>query len=230
MSEQILPHTNSAKRIIEALIFASDEPLTAKQILTVFADAPRTAEEFKISADDVLSFISELNNEYETQERAFRIVSISGGFQYATLPHYARWVGELFKEKIRRRLSQAAVETLAIIAYKQPVAKPDIEAIRGVNVDYIISTLLERNLITIVGRAETIGRPLLYGTTDYFLHHFGIHSIADLPKLREIEELMRETELEQEKQALAEETAQLAESDEFTQANALAEKLPPVSV
>lgn len=229
MSEQ-LQQTNSAKRILEALIFASDEPLTVKQILTVFAEAPRTAEEFHLTASNIAEHINELNNEYELQERAFRIVAISGGYQFATLPHYARWVGELFKEKIRRRLSPAAVETLAIIAYKQPVAKPDIEAIRGVNVDYIISTLLERNLITIVGRADTIGRPLLYGTTDYFLHHFGIHSIADLPKLREIEELMRETELEQEKQALADETAQIAESDEFAQANALAEKLPPVAV
>jgi segregation and condensation protein B len=228
MSEHIPQQTNSARRILEALLFASDEPLTVKQILTVFAEAPRTAEEFHLTADDVATIINELNNEYELQERAFRIITIAGGYQYATLPHYARWIGELFKEKIRRRLSQAAVETLAIIAYKQPVAKPDIEAIRGVNVDYIISTLLERNLITIVGRAESIGRPLLYGTTEYFLHHFGIHSIADLPKLREIEELMRETELEQEKQALADETALLAEKDEFTQATVAAENLPEV--
>ena len=135
----------------------------------------------------------------------------------------------IIQRKIRRRLSRRCGNTCDY-CIQTASCKTDIEAIRGVNVDYIISTLLERNLITIVGRAETIGRPLLYGTTDYFLHHFGIHSIADLPKLREIEELMRETELEQEKQALAEETAQLAESDEFTQANALAEKLPPVSV
>jgi len=112
-------------------------------------------------------------------------------------------VGKLFKEKARRKLSQTAVETLAIIAYKQPITKSEIEFIRGVNADYIMKTLLEKNLATITGRAHSPGRPLLYGTTPEFLKHFGLNEITDLPKPREIEELLGETELEVEKRMLA---------------------------
>ena len=113
------------------------------------------------------------------------------------------WVGKLFKEKARRKLSQTAVETLAIIAYKQPITKSEIEFIRGVNADYIMKTLLEKNLAAIVGRAHSPGRPLLYGTTPDFLKHFGLNEITDLPKPREIEELLGETELEVEKRMIA---------------------------
>jgi len=118
------------------------------------------------------------------------------------MPEYADWLGKMMKEKAKRKLSPSALETLAIIAYKQPVTKPEIEAIRGVSADYVISTLLERGLITIVGRAATPGRPLLYGTTQDFLKHFGINDLADLPKPREIDEIMREPGFELEKELL----------------------------
>ena len=136
--------------------------------------------------------IDELNTEYQESGRAFRIVEIAGGFQFATLREYGEYVALLSKEKGRRRLSPAALETLAIIAYRQPVAKPELESIRGVNSDQVLLSLLEKNLIAITGRADTVGRPLLYGTTDEFLRIFGLNSLSDLPRLREIEELMEE--------------------------------------
>jgi len=133
-----------------------------------------------------------LNQEYEDSGRAFRIVEIAGGFQFATIREYGEWVALLSKEKQRRRLSPAALETLAIIAYRQPVSKPEIESIRGVNCDQVLLSLLEKNLIAITGRSEAVGRPLLYGTSEDFLRAFGLNSLVDLPKLREIEELMEE--------------------------------------
>ena len=200
MNEQ---QSATTRQIIESLIFASDEPLTTKQILEVVNRSFQAAESYSLSAKDVETLVSELNQEYETHQRAFHIIEIAGGFQFATKTQFSHWLGELFKERIKRKLSQAALETLALIAYKQPVSKPEIEAIRGVNADYVISSLLERNLITIVGRSASVGRPLLYGTTEHFLHHFGLNSISDLPRLREIEELMKESEMEVEKRILA---------------------------
>ncbi|HWF44654.1 MAG TPA: SMC-Scp complex subunit ScpB [Candidatus Kapabacteria bacterium] len=136
--------------------------------------------------------VQHLNATYEQQERAFRIVEIAGGYQFATRTEYSDYVARLFKEKSRRRLSGAAMESLAIVAYKQPVSKADVENIRGVNCDEVLKSLLEKNLITITGRAEAVGRPLLYGTTVDFLRHFGLHSLQDLPRPREIDELMKE--------------------------------------
>jgi segregation and condensation protein B len=136
--------------------------------------------------------VQHLNAIYEQHERAFRIVEIAGGYQFATRSEYSDYVARLFKEKSRRRLSGAALESLAIVAYKQPVSKADVENIRGVNCDEVLKSLLEKNLITITGRAEAVGRPLLYGTTVDFLRHFGLHSLQDLPRAREIDELMKE--------------------------------------
>ena len=148
--------------------------------------------------------ITELNNGYRESGRAFRIVEIAGGYQFATRPEFGVWIGALMKEKAKRKLSVSALESLAVIAYRQPVTKPELEAIRGVNADYVIRTLLERNLITIVGRAATPGRPLLYGTTRDFLKHFGLRDLAELPKPREINELLAEAEYEVEKRLLKE--------------------------
>jgi segregation and condensation protein B len=136
--------------------------------------------------------VQHLNAIYEESGRAFRIIEIAGGYQFATRSEYSDYVARLFKEKSRRRLSGAALESLAIVAYKQPVSKNDIENIRGVNCDEVLKSLLEKNLITITGRAEAVGRPLLYGTTVDFLRHFGLHSLQDLPRPREIDELMKE--------------------------------------
>ncbi len=190
------------KPIIEAIIFASDEPLSLKELHNITISSEEQHLKIKISEDELLNIIRELNSEYVSTNRSFRIVQIAGGFQFATLPDFAEWLGLLMKEKSKRKLSQSALESLAVIAYKQPVTKPEIEAIRGVNVDYIIGTLLERDLITIVGRAATPGRPLLYGTTKTFLKHFGINDLIDLPKPREIDEILSDSTFEVEKELL----------------------------
>ena len=195
------------KQTIEVLIFASDEPLTVQMIRDVIDEGNQQREpsgRLEASNGDVHSAVTRLNREYEEAQRSFRIVQLAGGYVFATNRRFSMWVGKLFKEKARRKLSATAIETLAIIAYKQPITKSEVEFIRGVNADYIMRALLEKNLVTIVGRASTPGRPLLYGTTPEFLRHFGLNEITDLPKPREIEELIGETELEVDRRLLAE--------------------------
>ena len=193
----------TVREIVEALFFATDEPLTIRQVLDIFNALDDGQKPRGISEEIILSTVRDLNEEYGRTGRAFRIARVAGGYQFATLPQFAVWLGKMLKEKSKRKLSVSALESLAIIAYKQPVTKPEIEAIRGVNADYMMHTLLERNLIAIIGRAATPGRPLLYGTTKEFLKHFGINDLSELPKPREIDELMAETEFEVEKRMLA---------------------------
>lgn len=192
----------SKQHIIEALIFGSDEPLTLKQIVTIISSSETPELRMRISEEEVLNHVRELNAQYVHAGRAFRVIHVGGGYQFATMPEYAEWIGRMEKEKAKRRLSQSALETLAVIAYKQPVTKPEIEAIRGVGADSVVGSLLERGLITIVGRATTPGRPLLYGTTQEFLKHFGINDVAELPKPREIDEIMKDSGFELEKELL----------------------------
>jgi len=186
--------------VIESLIFSAEEPLAASEIIKAVKDID--GDDIDISIDDVETTVDELNEIYKNSERAINILRVSNGFLFATKPEFAKYVGYLSSEKSSRRLSQAALETLAIIAYKQPITKPEIEAIRGVNSDYMINTLLEKNLITIKGRAETIGRPLLYVTTDTFLIYFGLNKLTDLPKPREIEEIMQDADFQEQKRKL----------------------------
>lgn len=188
---------NICKNIIEALIFSSDEPLTNSEIIKAIKGID--GEDAEITAEDINSAIDLLNQEYEATSRAVKIVKIAGGYLFATREEFAKYIGYLSSEKTKRRLSQAALETLAIIAYKQPITKPELESIRGVNSDYILATLLDKKLITISGRAETIGRPLLYTTTDEFLKYFGLNSLSDLPKPREIEEIMQDEDFIEQK-------------------------------
>lgn len=176
-------HLENLKQVVEAVIFASDEPITADQVKGIVEDT--TAAQVKKS-------VTELNHEYSQQNRAFHIIEIAGGFQMVTRESYAQWIKRLYIRKNRSRLSQAALETLSVIAFKQPVSKTEISAIRGVNCDGVVKTLLERKLIAIAGRDEGPGRPLLYKTTKEFLRYFGINSIEDLPKPREIEEMLKE--------------------------------------
>ncbi|HCV43923.1 MAG TPA: SMC-Scp complex subunit ScpB [Bacteroidetes bacterium] len=202
------------KEILEALFFASDEPLTLKQVNEILGDLDETDRPRRISEESILKAVEELNKELEETHRAFRIVKVAGGYQFATLPRFAHWLGKMVREKSKRKLTQAALESLAVIAYKQPVTKPEIEAIRGVNADYVLHSLLERNLVTIVGRAATPGRPLLYGTTREFLKHFGLNDLSELPKPREIDELLAEAEFEVEKRMLAEREAKVQGDDD----------------
>jgi len=183
--------------IIEALVFSSDEPISENDIIRVIKGID--GEEIEINVNDIQNSIEELNSKYEANNHSFKIVKIANGYLFATTQENAKYVGYLSSEKTKRRLSQAALETLAIIAYKQPVTKPELEQIRGVNSDYILGTLLEKNLITITGRAESIGRPLLYGTTDEFLKYFGLFNLSDLPKPREIEEIMKDEDFIEQK-------------------------------
>jgi len=188
------------KQIVEALIFASDEPIDIQTIVNIIKSVDKE-EEIEIYSL-VENAIEELNQFYEENGVAFRIIKIAKGYQFATRPEFSRYVGFMNTERRQKRLSQAALETLAIIAYKQPITKPEIERIRGVNADYILSTLLEKNLICIKGRAESVGRPLIYGTTDEFLKYFGINDISDLPKPREIEEILSDEALLEQKKKL----------------------------
>jgi segregation and condensation protein B len=190
----------SYSTIIEALIFASDEPITQQLILNAIQEID--GDDVNLTSEEIDLSVDELNNKYISQELSFKIVKIANGYLFATNPEYGKYVGYLSTEKSKRRLSQAALETLAIIAYKQPVTKPELESIRGVNSEYMISTLLEKNLITISGRSETVGRPLLYSTTDEFLKYFGLNRITDLPKPREIEEIMKDEDFLEQKQKI----------------------------
>jgi len=191
---------NTYISVIEALIFSSDDSLSAEEI--IHAVKSIDGEEIELSKAEVDSLVDTLNQKYSENSNAYRILKIANGYLYATLETYAKYVGYLSSERARRRLSQAALETLAIIAYKQPITKPELESIRGVNSDYILTTLLEKNLITIKGRAESVGRPLLYGTTDEFLKYFGLNNLTDLPKPRELEEIMQDEDFIEQKRKI----------------------------
>lgn len=186
--------------VIEALIFSSDEPITPSEIIKAIKGID--GEDSQITNEEVDSCVDELNQNYESNSSFFKIAKVAGGFLFSTRPEYAKYVGYLSSEKSKRRLSQAALETLAIIAYKQPITKPELESIRGVNSDYILNTLLEKNLITITGRSETVGRPLLYGTTNEFLLYFGLNKLSDLPKPREVDDILKDEDFLEQKRKI----------------------------
>jgi segregation and condensation protein B len=173
------------KRILEALLFASPDPLTIARIGSILEG---------VEKGEVTDALEALKDEYARDSRAFQLVEIGGGYQLATKAEYSDFVARLVESNKRQRLSKAAMETLAIVVYKQPVVRSTIESIRGVNVDGVLRTLMERDLIRIVGRAEGPGRPLLFGTTREFLMRFGLSRLSDLPGLREIEELVGSAE------------------------------------
>ncbi|MGA3286695.1 MAG: SMC-Scp complex subunit ScpB [Bacteroidota bacterium] len=204
------------KALVEALIFAAQEPLSINQIRAIYqGDDARNNGLKQIEPETIRQSVTDLNLEYEKNDRPYRIVQIAGGYQFATLSDYAEWLGKLYKEQGRRKLSQSGMETLAIVAYKQPVTKAEIEKIRGVNCDYVLKTLLEKELLTVTGRAESVGRPLLYGTTKEFLKHFGLNDITDLPRPREIEEILGESQFETERRMLeAQEGAELMKKEQ----------------
>jgi segregation and condensation protein B len=187
--------------IIEALIFSSDDSLGSAEIINAIKGID--GEDIEITSNDIENVVDQLNIKYGEGNHSFKIVKVANGYLFATSEEYAKYVGYLSSEKTKRRLSPAALETLSIVAYKQPMTKPELETIRGVNSDHIISSLLEKNLITIKGRSESIGRPLLYATTDEFLKYFGLNNLSDLPKPRELEDIMNDDDfIEQKRQIL----------------------------
>ena len=167
-------------QIVEALLCASAEPLTQARLAQAL-DSP---------APQLPPIIAELNARFETQARPVEIVAVAGGYQLVTRPEYRQYLRRMFRKTGRLTLSRAALETIAIVAYRQPLTKADLDQIRGVNSDSVLKSLLEKKLITIKGRDESVGRPLLYGTTPAFLEAFGLAGLSDLPKLREIAEIM----------------------------------------
>ncbi len=186
--------------VIEALIFSSDDVINSVEIIKAIKAID--GEEIQITHNDIEESIDLLNKNFEEYNLSIRILRIANGYLFATTKDYSKYVGYLSSEKSKRRLSQAALETLSIIAYKQPITTPEIESIRGVNSDYILNTLLEKNLVTISGRAESVGRPLLYSTTIEFLKYFGLNRIEDLPKPREIEEIMNDEDFIEQKRKI----------------------------
>lgn len=168
------------KGIVESLLFVSQEPLPLQRLVMVIGDVTKT---------EVSAALRILEEELEKQGRGIRLVEVAGGFRLVTKQEYAPWIKRLDKAKSTPKLSRSALESLAIIAYKQPIVKAEIEEIRGVETSGVVRTLLERKLIRIVGRKEVPGRPIMYGTTKYFLEHFGLNDLSQLPPLREFKEL-----------------------------------------
>jgi segregation and condensation protein B len=182
------------KFILESLLFSAQKPLSTKELRDVLAgaaeaeDADADAKAFaKAKENDLVAALEQLASEHETAGRSYRLTCVAGAWQFVSQPEFAPWLRALVGVKARPpRLSQPALETLAIIAYRQPITRAEVEQIRGVNVDGVMQTLIERALVEAVGRAEVIGRPQTYGTTPLFLEYFGLRSLEDLPAADEL--------------------------------------------
>ncbi len=171
------------RSIIEAILTASDTPVTTEKLAELVGG--------ETGAKEVRQYVDDLNEVYVQTGRAFRITEVAGGFQFSVHHEFAPWIRRLLQEK-PARLSQAALEVLSIVAFKQPITKAEVEHIRGVASDGVIRHLMEKGLVRIAGRSEGVGRPLLYGTARDFLKFFGLKTLADLPKVREVEDLLKE--------------------------------------
>jgi segregation and condensation protein B len=173
------------KQVLEALLFASDAPVGLATLVEIL-DGP--------SAEEVANLLAELKHEYETTERGVALVEIAGGYQILSRKECAPWIDRMLRTRRKTRLSRAGLETLAIVAYKQPITKTEIDSIRGVDSSGSLHTLLERNLVLIRGRSKAVGRPLLYGTTPEFLSYMGVNDVDDLPELKELGSVLEERE------------------------------------
>ena len=182
------------KYIVESLLFSAQKALSIKELRDIFAGAPEYAEGDetvrglkKVKEADLVAALEKLAAEHDEAKRSFRLVCVAGSWQFVTQPEYAPWLKSMVGHKIRPpRLSQPGLETLAIIAYRQPITRAEIEQVRGVTVDGVMQTLLERGLVEQMGRAEVVGRPMTYGTSATFLEYFGLRSLEDLPAADEL--------------------------------------------
>lgn len=181
------PRPEDCAAILEGVLFAADAPLSLSDLVTLLDG---------IDAETIKRSLDQLNEEYDRHPHSFQIMQVAGGYQLCARPQYARWIKRLYRGRVSSRLSQAALECLSIVAYKQPISRTEIEAIRGVNVEGVLRTLLERSLIRIAGRGDGLGRPILYATTNEFLRYFGLNRLSDLPKLDELKEMLRERDQE----------------------------------
>jgi segregation and condensation protein B len=186
------------KLILEAILFSAQKPLSLKELRDVFAAAVEHAEGDetarglkKVKESELTAALEELAKEHEQAQRSYRLACVAGSWQFVTQPEYAPWLKALVGHKLRPpRLSQPGLETLAIIAYRQPLTRAEVEQVRGVSVDGVMQTLLERGLVEQVGRAEVVGRPMTYGTTALFLEYFGLRSLDDLPVADELRRIV----------------------------------------
>ncbi len=183
------------KPIIEALLFAARKPLSPKELRAVFTGGgdekpdPALAGYKRVKEAEIAGAIEELKVDYINNDRSFMVAEVAGGFQIVSKPDFGPWLKRLLNVDRPQRLSPSALETLAIIAYRQPITRNEMEAVRGVNVDGVLRTLLERGLVKITGRSGLPGKPIQYGTTQAFLEHFGLRDLEDLPAIEELRRL-----------------------------------------
>ena len=186
-------------RVVEAVVFAAEEPVSVGEIAQVFSEI--TGED-QPERGSVEASVERINQHYETTRRMFRIRSWAGGYRFSTVREMAPYLKAYREQDRARKLTQSLLETVAILAYRQPATRTDVETVRGVNCDYSLRRLLEFGLIDVIGRSDSIGRPLLYGTTDRFLDLFGLNAVTDLPNLREIEDILDDPSFHKERARL----------------------------
>lgn len=196
--------------VIEALIFSSPDPLPWQKIASIIIESE---EELDLDRPVIIRIVNQLNLRYEENDLSFRIEETGGGFTFVTQSRYHPWLSIYQHENAYRKLSQSAIETLAIVAYRQPVTKPEVDQIRGVDSGYILRQLLEKLLVKVSGRADSPGKPLIYKTTDHFLKHFGINSVNDLPKPREIEDILSDDDMADHRRLLMERQMELDDDE-----------------
>jgi segregation and condensation protein B len=197
--------------VIESLIFASPEPISWEKLAAIIKESE---EELDLDRAVIERFVEQLNGRYEENDFAFRIEHTGGGYTFVTQPRYHPWLSIFQHENAYRRLSQSAIETLAIVAYRQPITKPEVDQIRGVDSGYILRQLLEKMLVKVSGRADSPGKPLLYKTTTHFLKHFGINSVDELPKPREIDEILKDDDMAEHRRLLMERQMEIEEDEQ----------------
>ncbi len=167
------------KRVVEALLFIAEKPITIGEIKEVLGEG---------SFEEIKGVVSGLGEEYRREGRSFQLIEIAGGFQLMTLPEFSPWLKKFHGADRAEKLSRPALETLAIIAYRQPIIRTEVETVRGVNVEGVLKTLLEKRLIRVMGRRNVVGRPLIYGTTNEFLQLFGLKALSELPRIEDFKE------------------------------------------
>ncbi len=170
----------TASSVIESVLFVADEPLTVERLTELF--------DGELDKKTIIEIMERISESYDG--RPIQLIEVANGYKLCTKPEYGEWIKKFFREERKRTLSQAALETLAIIAYRQPITTPEIEEIRGVDVSGVLKNLLEKNLVKIMGRKDVIGRPMVYGTTQRFLEHFGLKSLSDMPSLEEFQQVL----------------------------------------
>ncbi|NBC26916.1 MAG: SMC-Scp complex subunit ScpB [Bacteroidetes bacterium] len=196
--------------VVEALIFSSPEPISWQKLAEIVKESE---EELELDDQVIRRIVTRLNERYEENDLSFRIEETGGGFTFVTQPRYHPWLSIFQHENAYRKLSQSATETLAIVAYRQPITKPEVDQIRGVDSGYILRQLLEKMLLKVSGRADSPGKPLLYKTTKHFLKHFGINSVDELPKPREIDEILKDDDMADHRRLLMERQMELEDEE-----------------